>query len=254
MQTQNSSDTEHAKGEIITVSLETTTNPADRISKSLSRKTKPAPAADSTIEADFEAVVSKQPLKTAADLKKEQDDPFRPENLRLDQSRLQESAAKKLLLTVPVRKPNKQDFVRVHPGEDYRVDVALLEYERDTYVLAPSVCPELTESEFYVATLYVAINRQKVVFLWPVKLPGADGRQMDWHISAAEAAEKAMTKWVRMTSNMALGAYEVSEAIADYGEPEWPSQPLWDLIKIAFKNRLISSVDHLIVQKLRGLA
>jgi hypothetical protein len=158
------------------------------------------------------------------------------------------------LITVPVRKPNKQDFVRVHPDPEYRVDVALLDYERDTYLLVPQLCAALTESEYYVATIHVAINRQKVVFLWPVKLPGADGRQMEWHISAAEAAENARDRWVRVTANMSLGAYEVFEAVADYGDPEWPTQSFWELLKIAFKNRLIENTDHLIIQKLRGLA
>jgi hypothetical protein len=36
--------------------------------------------------------------------------------LRLDQSYADTVGVKKLLTTVPVRKPNRQDFVRVHPG------------------------------------------------------------------------------------------------------------------------------------------
>jgi hypothetical protein len=208
------------------------------------------PEIDPELQDDFEAAVSKAP----GNLRREADDPFKPENLRLDQSALQASVAKRLLITVPVHKPNKQDFVRVHPSEEYREVVALLNFERDTYLLVPTVCAELSESEYYTATLYTAINRQKVTFLWPVKLPGTDGRQMDWHVSAAEGAQKAMSNWVRITANMDLGAYDVFEAIADYGEPNWPAQSYWDLIKIAFKNRLIQSVDHQIIQKLRGLA
>ncbi len=206
------------------------------------------------MKADFEAPVSTASLKTPGNLKHEADDPFKAENLRLDQSELQASVAKRLSFTVPVHKPNKQDFVRVHSSKEYRADVALLNFERETHLLVPTVCAELSESEYYTATLYTAINRQKVTFLWPVKLPGTDGRQMDWHISAAEGAQKAMPSWVRITANMDLGAYDVFQAIADYGEPTWPVQSFWDLIKIAFKNRLIQSVDHQIIQKLRGLA
>ena len=258
----NSSVAEHAEGQG-QIPAETTTQvnrvlshqkESDRsVTKKTSSRTK-AVAEDSDPEtaAEFEEIV-KKPFKAAADLKKAQDDPFNPENLRLDQSVLQAQAAKRLLITVPVRKPNKQDFVRVHPDPEYRVEVALLDYERELAKLR-EVETELTESEYYVATIHVAINRQKVVFLWPVKLPGADGRQMHWHISAAEAAEKARDRWVRVTANMSLGAYEVFEAVADYGDPEWPAQSFWDLIKIAFKNRLIDNADHLIIQKLRGLA
>jgi hypothetical protein len=43
------------------------------------------------------------------------DDPFNLANLRLDQSFVQTAGAQKLLTTIPVRKPNRQDFCRVHP-------------------------------------------------------------------------------------------------------------------------------------------
>jgi hypothetical protein len=181
-------------------------------------------------------------------------DPFDPENLRIDQSSLSHGAAKKLLTTIPVRKPHKQDFVRVHPSIDYRVPTALLDFERDTYIITPRFAAQLGQNEYYMATVYVCINRQKVVSLWPVKTPSADGKQSAWYSSAQDGAELAMARWVRITANMELGAYEISEAIADYGEPVWPDLPFRDLLQIGFKTRMIDSEDHIVVQKLRGLA
>ena len=105
-----------------------------------------------------------------------------------------------------------------------------------------------------MATLYLTINRQKVLSVWPVKLQGAHGRVNEWHASAAAAAERAMRNWIRLAANMSLGAYEISEAIADYGEPEWPNMTFMEILKIAFKNRLIDSSDHAVIQQLRGLA
>ena len=52
--------------------------------------------------------------------------PFDPAALRLDQSFAGGPAVKKLLTTVPVRKPGNQDFVRVHAGEDYRLYTAVI--------------------------------------------------------------------------------------------------------------------------------
>src|SRR5215469_12898950 len=47
-------------------------------------------------------------------------DPFANlSELRLSQSFIESAGAKKALTTVPVRKPNPQDWVRVHPGVDY---------------------------------------------------------------------------------------------------------------------------------------
>ena len=44
--------------------------------------------------------------------------------LRLDQSYAETAGVKKLLTTVPVRKPSRQDFVRVHPDPAYRLTPA----------------------------------------------------------------------------------------------------------------------------------
>jgi hypothetical protein len=41
--------------------------------------------------------------------------------LRLDQSYADTVGVKKLLTTVPVRKPNRQEFVRVHRDPAYRL-------------------------------------------------------------------------------------------------------------------------------------
>jgi hypothetical protein len=81
---------------------------------------------------------------------------FKPENVRVDQSYLA-GTAKKLLTIVPVKKPNPQAFIRVHEEEQFRENVALLELkeERETYLVAPSLLPELDPGEFYVATLYL---------------------------------------------------------------------------------------------------
>jgi hypothetical protein len=108
-------------------------------------------------------------------------DPFDLNNLRLSQNFVDTAGVKKLLTTVPVRKPNQQDFVRVHPSPDYRMNAPVLELksEREEYIVARELLPELA-GEFACKTLFTAINRQRVVFLWPVRLPDPDGRPMEW--------------------------------------------------------------------------
>jgi hypothetical protein len=64
----------------------------------------------------------------------------------------------------------------------------------------------------------------------------------------------AMTHWVRVKANTNLGAYEIFKAQAEFGEPEWPDLSFWELIKIAFRDHLIDSLDHPVVKRLRGLA
>jgi hypothetical protein len=183
-------------------------------------------------------------------------DPFDPANLRLDPEYLKSGGVKKLLTTVPVRKPNKQDFVRVHPDPGYRLcGVAIIELreDRETYLVAPSYAQQLDPQSFNHCNLYLTINRQKVVSLWPVKLPEPGGRISGWHTSGLEGAERAMTEWIRMVPNMNLGAYEFLVAQSQLSEPEWPMVSLGELLRIAFKGHVVDGPDHPVMQRLNGL-
>jgi hypothetical protein len=182
-------------------------------------------------------------------------DPFDLANLRLSQSFVETAGVKKLLKTVPVHKPNPQDFVRVHPSPEYRDNFPIIELkdEREEYVITTQLVPELV-GEFVTKTLFTAINRQSVVFLWPVRLPTSDGKQMEWWRSMREAAELAMQQWLRIKANMSLGAYEMFVAESAMSAPVWPEATYQDLIRLAFRDRLITSVDHPVIKRLRGLA
>jgi hypothetical protein len=95
--------------------------------------------------------------------------------------------------------------------------------------------------------------RERVVSIWPVKLPEPGGRISGWHTSGLEGAEKAMTEWIRVVPNMNLGAYEFLVARSQLSEPEWPMVPLRELLQIAFKGHVIDAPDHPVMQRLNGL-
>ncbi len=182
---------------------------------------------------------------------------FDPSRLRLSQDFSAAVGVRKALLTVPVRKPSKEWFIQTHPSADYRIQTAVLELkeDRETYLVDPSLWPELsTESTFGPRAIFTAITRQGVVFLWPVRLPGPDGKLDDWNQSSLDAAAMAQGRWLRVAANMALGAYEVFEASANLPAPEWPEVSFEQLLKVAFGKRYVDSLDHPILQKLRGEA
>jgi hypothetical protein len=182
------------------------------------------------------------------------DDPFDPNALRLSQN-FASAGNRRILTTIAVRRPSKEWYVRVHPDEDYRLQTALLELQedREIYLVSPQLWLALeSEPTFSPRLLVTAINRQGVLFLWPIRLPGPDGRIDDWSRSAMEAASQARQQWVRAYANMALGAYDVTVASAQFTEPEWPDLPMGEILKIAFKNRFISSLDHPVLRRLRG--
>jgi hypothetical protein len=181
------------------------------------------------------------------------DDPFHPDNVRASQSFIDSAGVKKLLTTVPVHKPKRQDFIRVHPDADYRVDVAIIEVEedRESYLVTPNAAVDL-QNELQCKTLFTAMNRQGVVFLWPVIITTADARILEWHRSARETAETAMHKWVRVQANISLGAYEMWPAGGSIPDPEWPDVSFAELLRIAFRERFIDRLDHPVVKRLRG--
>jgi hypothetical protein len=112
-------------------------------------------------------------------------DPFDPAALRLSDAGMAGLGVKKALLSVPVRKPDRSWFVRTHPDPAYRLQTAVVELKEErggeTYLVAPHLWPALAgESTFAPRALFTAVNRQGVPFLWPVRLPAADGRLDEW--------------------------------------------------------------------------
>jgi hypothetical protein len=181
-------------------------------------------------------------------------DPFDIESLRINPSFQETAGVKKLLTTVPVRRPNGQEFFRVHPEDAYRNTFAAihLKDDREFYIVHPAIAPELAGETIFV-TLFTCINRQGTVFVWPVRLPSPDDRKSDWWRSAREAAELAMLKWVRMRANMNLGAFDIGVAESVMSEPEWPPHSFQDLVRIAFRDGyVITALDHPLIKRLRG--
>jgi hypothetical protein len=183
-------------------------------------------------------------------------DPFDPKSLALKGNPADAIGVKRALTVVPVRKPNRQEFFRTHPNEEYAVQMATLELktENETYAVSPEVAMAIP-GETRIVRLTTTINRQGNVFLWPVLLPSNEGREMAWHSSAREAAERAQSNWVRMVANMGGGYYDIWEADGSVAEPQWPEHTFLQLLKVAFGNgRLIDREDHPVLQQLLGRA
>ncbi len=183
-------------------------------------------------------------------------DPFDPERLALVGNPSDAIGVRRALTIVPVRKPKRQEFFRTHHDETFAVQMAVLELkdENETYAVTPEVAMALP-GETKVVRLTTTITRQGNVFLWPVPMPSAEGREMAWHTSAREAAERAQDMWVRMIANMSGGYYDVYEADSSVANPQWPEYTFKQLLKVAFGNgRLIEKEDHPVLQQLLGQA
>ena len=160
---------------------------------------------------------------------------------------------KKLLANVLVGKPKKPQFFRTHASDEMTFPAMLSENKesRECYLVLPEVAQEISELVRPVM-LHAAIDRQNNISLIPVPLPGEAGTRNPWHESLAQAVEHAKLKWIRITVNMHAGGYDVYEAEGELPEPEWPAHDIDALVQVAFRGKIITSLDHPVVQSLLG--
>jgi hypothetical protein len=181
-------------------------------------------------------------------------DPFDPANLRANAAA--NIDVETVLTAVPVKKPKRTDFVRVHPDPAYTVDMYTVEREvgmdRETYMVLPEV-QHLVLDELRLTRVITAINRRGTVFLWPIRLPveGTDRNRRSAE-TALQAVEQAKSLWVRVQWDSDISGYTMQRARGDIGEPQWPDKSMRDLLEIAFRSYLIDKPDHPVIRELAG--
>ena len=178
--------------------------------------------------------------------------PFDPASLRLSQDFAASAGVEKLLTRVPVRKPDRHEFVRTHGSPEFRLDIAMVELkaDREFFPLMPAVA-EALPGEWQPYRLFTAINRQGVVFLWPCRLPDSE-RPNPWHATLLEAADLARRDWIRVSANTHLGGYEIARAVGDLPDPPWPPHSFDKLLEVGFGKNLVANLDHPLVGRLLG--
>ena len=104
------------------------------------------------------------------------------------------------IINVPAKKPNSQQYFRIHPTIEVTVDIVDYKDEGILYLVKQSALPYLMEQAKRVI-LYLGILRTGTPFLFPVQQPDSNGKWNPWHRSAAEAVLKAKENWVRMQAH-----------------------------------------------------
>lgn len=220
----------------------------DEYPKSFEGKAGAIPPQVSTIEAgDVESFEPPPPLSN--------DDPFSPENLAISQDFSGMTETKRLLTIVRVGKPNKESWVRTSPDTENWIVCSVLELKSDgdeTYWLLPKIRDALIgEPCLKAVRLILAVDRQGNPFFWKIGMPDPNGRSQPWVDSLMDAANLAKTKWIRVAWSMSTRGYELTEAEIK-ADPKWPVEPLRDLLNIAFRGRVVSTMEHPILRTLRG--
>jgi hypothetical protein len=176
---------------------------------------------------------------------------------RLNQDAADYAGGKKLLTTIPVRKPSKEWWVRTNPDRGYWFMAFVVELKEsgDYYLPEPDIriaLQERGEKTLVARLLILSQNKQGDFFLWPIRVAAQDERQDNWSLSSLDAAKQAKSKWVRVVSRKSLGAYECMVRESDGEGPKWPDLTMGEILKISFRDKLIKSMDHPVVCELLG--
>ncbi len=153
--------------------------------------------------------------------------------------------------TIAVRKPTKQEFIRVHPRYNLKTYVLRVDIENQIYLVNRAYWKDLS-SELIHMMLVPAITPYKTMMVWPIRLPNNDGSIDNYSRSAFQASEVAKETWVRVTANSFSKTYETVPAVSKIDDPEWPSLTLEDIISRAFRPFYIEDLNHHAIRQLTG--
>lgn len=178
--------------------------------------------------------------------------PAAASSLAIDQSHMEEFAnAEDRSSDVQCGKPPKGIFFTViaETGKPWRNRkfYFLLEVEgRDPYIVAPDIAKQKKEEDVIRPVLLVRyITMAGEEGLWALKLDPPDGKSNRYNVSALNILEEASKgKWVRMVSAKGHYRYQTSKKTFEQVPPRFSDRSFDELVDIAYKDRIISSLNH----------
>lgn len=181
-------------------------------------------------------------------------DPFDPMNLGISTDYAAAINVRPSTKPFELRKPNDQEYVRSSPRKDHHLLVGSIADKQDmgkVYIVAHALLDPV-KVEFPRAVrgveLVLAQSLAGASLVWP--LPLAEDRGGKWNSTQRAACEKSKTRWTNMASEK--GQYEIT-TVNNPREVDWDSfPPFRDVLRQAASERLIDSMDHPLLRKLRG--
>jgi hypothetical protein len=173
--------------------------------------------------------------------------------LRLSPEEAGQIGSEEVLAHISIRKPNVNEFVRVNPDPAMSLATSIfVDSERETYFVAPNARNVLVAG-VKAMLLLPTVNQRGMFFIWPVALGDGSGRRNAWHDTAREASELAKREWIKLVSDMPGGCYRIYRAKGALPNPVFPEKNLEELLRIAFRGRVIDSETHPVVRQALGL-
>jgi hypothetical protein len=182
------------------------------------------------------------------------DDEFDITRYRVDQDCNLHIAAQKKAVVVAVSRPDKQSWVLLHPSEAWRMAAFVLEDKanRRVFLVEPNIAPDVM-SDLTLKLLVAYVSRSGACGLWAIRLPDESGRIDTFNESALEIVAEHSNKWIRILCDQQERAYSILDSPPlECPIPKWPEGGFLWMLRTAFKNRIVKSLDHPVLQALRG--
>ena len=195
-------------------------------------------------------------------------DPFNLDALRAPPNFQQTGGVKKTTLNVNASsRPPKDKFIRVHPfdathgQEDWCLNVVVFGHQFEDEISAENfIVPSGSDvydalfEKLRPALIICGITTSAAKFLWELKLPspGNNRRANQWHETRLVCARKAMDGWLRPEADMHAGGYNYAEPIATIPDPDWGNDSFQTMFQIAYRERIIDSLDHPVAKEVLG--
>jgi hypothetical protein len=161
--------------------------------------------------------------------------------------------ARKRLVTIPARSPDKAWFVRTSLNPEHS-GILPLYWDKSgdgrPFLIAESV-QDYFGNDVRNNYCVLSVTRQQMFFLWCSPLEDQEGNWNPWHSSAHDMKALAATAWIRVKSNKQLGGYEPFDPIGSQPpDPEWPDISWGDIVRLAFRRHLVEMETHPLINRL----
>jgi len=205
-------------------------------------------------KAKSKPVATPDPLP-AEKLMETDDDEFSPENLRLLNKIDLRDLVTAELVELPARKPKKDEWFRVHPDYQQQGGILEIDSENKVFWVSKKMQSQVAHDPCFTFRLCVlVVTRQGVPFIWPVKTDVEAGGTGDKYVRIPFAAmTHGREKWTRLYWSQDRREHQI-ETSDLLDAPKFPDKPFSELLKLAFKDAVISTVDHPAILNLKGKA
>lgn len=176
--------------------------------------------------------------------------------LRINPAATATVGVKPLITSIPIMKPKKSQFIQVcatRPAFPYSA-FAIDGGQGVGYYLVTNGVELLVPHHAKAYSFHLAINRSNQLFLLPLNEQRTNGHRHSSADSLELALEQAKRAWVQIVWSQDVMGYLAYEAVGSLAAPVWPALTDNDILNLAFKGRIITTVDHPIIQALQGAA